>query len=300
MADEEGPLLRSEDLWYNDGTLVIQADRTLFRVHGGLLGTQSSKFHDILSNLPPSQEKYDGCPLVVVEESAGEMERLLTVMDDVRWFNRYPVANFTDLEHILLLGDIYGLKGLPKQLISIILSKVYPSSLDHWLSRKPPKGYKEMERDDFEVLALAKAYDIDFRPLLPGIYYECCRYPIATIGDANISRADQKKCLTAMTTFDKDWARGLYTFLFRGPSGPSGCRNSFKCGRARQEWIKDNRGLPVLKDVFSAPFEWKEIDLCKVCLKSAKEIYKAGRVRLWDALPSLFELPPWEELLAAK
>ncbi|KAJ7468229.1 hypothetical protein B0H11DRAFT_1732469 [Mycena galericulata] len=299
MADE-GPLLRSEDHWYDDGTIVLQADRTLFRVHGGLLATQSSEFHDILSNLPPSQEEYDGCPLVVVEESAHTMEHLLTVIHDVRWFNRYPVANIMDLSRLLRLGSMFRMKGLPKQLVSMILSKIYPSSLDHWLSRKPPRGYKETESDDFKVLALGTAYDIDFRPLLPGIYYECCRYPIATIGAASISRTDKMKCLTAMTTFDKDWARGVYPFLFRGPSGPSGCRNNLKCGRERQAWIKDNRGLPVLKDVFSAPFEWKEIDFCKVCLKSAKELYKAGRVRLWDALPSLFELPPWEELLAAE
>ena len=50
--------------------------------------------------------------------------------------------------------------------------------------------------------------------------------------------------------------------------------------------------------------EWGSIDdlstlkkLCEYCSRIAKSSHRVGRLEFWDQLPSLFDLPPWEELL---
>jgi hypothetical protein len=57
------------DLWFEDGTVVLQVENTLFKVYRGTL-RQQSPFFDDLFTLPQQEneesEKYEGCPLVVM------------------------------------------------------------------------------------------------------------------------------------------------------------------------------------------------------------------------------------------
>lgn len=36
--------------------------------------------------------------------------------------------------------------------------------------------------------------------------------------------------------------------------------------------------------------------MCEICIDIAKGEHGAGRQRLWNALPGVFDLPAWEEL----
>ena len=60
---------RDETFWFEDGTIVLQAEQTLFKVYRGVLAAQSPFFHDMFA-LPQQEtdqsEKYEGCPLVMM------------------------------------------------------------------------------------------------------------------------------------------------------------------------------------------------------------------------------------------
>jgi hypothetical protein len=45
-------------------------------------------------------------------------------------------------------------------------------------------------------------------------------------------------------------------------------------------------------------FGWSDYDLCGPCLTRAKRKYKTARQALWNDLPSIFNLPAWDVLLA--
>jgi hypothetical protein len=80
--------VRSADIWYEDGTLVVRAEYTLFRVYRGILAAQSEVFNDMLSvPQPPSAETetFDGCPVVRVQDTAEDMSRFLRALTDTRW-----------------------------------------------------------------------------------------------------------------------------------------------------------------------------------------------------------------------
>jgi len=43
------------------------------------------------------------------------------------------------------------------------------------------------------------------------------------------------------------------------------------------------------------PEEWNE--LCEMCASVAKEEHDRGRREVWNELPGIFGLPPWDELV---
>jgi hypothetical protein len=67
-----------QDLWFEDGTIIFQAENTLYRVYHGLLSAMSSVFKDMLSfPQPVDQPRMQGCPLVGLPDSAEDVTNFL-------------------------------------------------------------------------------------------------------------------------------------------------------------------------------------------------------------------------------
>ncbi|KAJ7755276.1 hypothetical protein B0H14DRAFT_2404874 [Mycena olivaceomarginata] len=63
----EDGLTRAQDLWFQDCSLIIQAEDTIFRVSGVILAVQSTVFQDMLSlPTPGDADTMDGCPFVLL------------------------------------------------------------------------------------------------------------------------------------------------------------------------------------------------------------------------------------------
>lgn len=82
------------DLWFFDGSVVLQAEQTLFLVHKTQLARHSLFFRDMFSLPQPSllheqdetlaraQLTYEGHPLVVLHDSTEDVANLLTALYD--------------------------------------------------------------------------------------------------------------------------------------------------------------------------------------------------------------------------
>lgn len=67
---------RHPDLYMPDGSMVLLADSTLFRVYPGLLAKHSNVFEGLTESsphLPADAEMYDGCPLVRIPDDAEDV-----------------------------------------------------------------------------------------------------------------------------------------------------------------------------------------------------------------------------------
>lgn len=84
--DRKGSLRRFKDLWFEDGTVVLQAGRTLFRVYSGILARHSPIFKDLFTLPQPSDaETYEGCPLVqLAGDDPAEVSHFLLVIHDTK------------------------------------------------------------------------------------------------------------------------------------------------------------------------------------------------------------------------
>lgn len=77
---ENAPLTRS-DIWHSDGSVVLQARDTQFRVHWSVLALHSSVFRG-MQGLPQAvdQPSMDGCPVVELSDSVEDVEHLLRAL----------------------------------------------------------------------------------------------------------------------------------------------------------------------------------------------------------------------------
>jgi hypothetical protein len=77
---EDAPITRS-NIWYDDGSVVLRAEKTEFRVHWGVLAQHSTFFHGLRGlPQPTDQPSIDGCPLVELQDDAVDVEFLLKAL----------------------------------------------------------------------------------------------------------------------------------------------------------------------------------------------------------------------------
>ena len=77
------PVTRS-DIWLDDGSVVIQAGFTQFRVHRTMLSRHSTIFKDMFSVAQPGDldPSIEGCPLVHLSDSPEDIRHILSALYD--------------------------------------------------------------------------------------------------------------------------------------------------------------------------------------------------------------------------
>jgi hypothetical protein len=78
---------RADNLWFDDGSVVLQVEMTQFRVHRSVLSTNSDIFRDMFSVPQPAEEGevIDGCPVVHLPDSADDWTFVLQGLYDSRY-----------------------------------------------------------------------------------------------------------------------------------------------------------------------------------------------------------------------
>jgi hypothetical protein len=101
-------------IWYPDGSVVLQACNTQFRVHWSVLSLHSSFFHGMLGLPPPPETPtVDGCPVVELSlDSEEDVENLLRALYDPS----VPCSAVSAIDHVLLLKSVFRLFFLQKAL----------------------------------------------------------------------------------------------------------------------------------------------------------------------------------------
>ena len=148
-------ILRHPDLWFSDGSVVLKAESTLFRVHMSQLARRSQFFQDLFSLPQPTGDAvgfdgtFDGCPLLVLHDSAEDLSNLLKALyDGGPYVTLNPVVlkaspfslsvlgnngreDFRVVSGVLRLSTKYVIDSLRSALIDH-LSVAWPSRLHDW------------------------------------------------------------------------------------------------------------------------------------------------------------------------
>lgn len=99
-ASESVTPVRSGDIWYEDGNIVLQAEHTQYKVYRGILAKSSPVFEDMFSfPQPPASEveMVDGCFVVHLSDSAEEVRYILQAL-----FERRCVVEFFGMRLLIL------------------------------------------------------------------------------------------------------------------------------------------------------------------------------------------------------
>lgn len=89
MQEVHSDFVHDADLWFADGSIVLQAENTLFKVYAGILSQASPVFKDMIT-VPQGDiehtETYENCPLVLMAgDCAQDMHAFLKALHDSRW-----------------------------------------------------------------------------------------------------------------------------------------------------------------------------------------------------------------------
>lgn len=142
------------DLWFSDGSIVLQADTTLFRVHISWLCRHSLVFRDMFSMPQPSSVEVkpdlpsellpSGCQFMRLEDTAEDLANLLTAIYDGPSFGNNDRADFHVLSGVLRLATKYAVDELRRKAIEH-LGIAWPSTLKGWDAREEAARTSEAE-----------------------------------------------------------------------------------------------------------------------------------------------------------
>lgn len=73
---------KDDEVWLEDGNVILIAERVAFKVYQGLLARRSEVFRDMftLPGGPAETEKIDGVPVVSVSDPVVDLRHLLLVL----------------------------------------------------------------------------------------------------------------------------------------------------------------------------------------------------------------------------
>lgn len=77
---------RSTSIWYDDGSLILQAETTQFKVYRGILADNSAIFQNMFLVPQPSENALvDGCIVVEMQDTALDLEHFLHAIHKARF-----------------------------------------------------------------------------------------------------------------------------------------------------------------------------------------------------------------------
>ncbi|KAJ7159637.1 hypothetical protein C8R46DRAFT_906332 [Mycena filopes] len=176
-TDKDAGLNRAEGLWFEDCGLIIQAETTIFRVSRDFLAFHSPVFKDMLSLPPPTDaDMMDGCPFVLLPDTAEDVAVFLKALIHYDFFEPYPAATtLSILTGVLRMSHKYEVDALRKRGLAHI-SALHPTTLSEYLSLEADttswvdKLYQEGGRSS--IIILARQLSIDW--ILPVAFYRNC------------------------------------------------------------------------------------------------------------------------------
>ncbi|KAJ7081144.1 hypothetical protein B0H15DRAFT_890405 [Mycena belliarum] len=308
-------------VWYSDGSVVLQAELTQFRVHASILSAGSSVFKDMfeVAQAPINpEEQVEGCPLIhLYDDSAQEVEVVLMALYD-RNFYKKDIKSFLQVAAMWRLGKKYEFDELRDDALHR-LESTYPNNLADYqafyhpkASDVPPKHLISMSGGLlFEVIELARATGLN--SILPAAFYRVCsksrnqraihEYIFSQQEGLHgmpvqLSDSDKRLCILATSDLlEKQW-KGPYTLA----------NNYNRTRKCSMTWDGPCVGVPDLARSSLGGLVQLVVALepamltlfidpsCTECKADRQTRFAAAQLQLWEELPSIFGLPSWGEI----
>ncbi|KAJ7220176.1 hypothetical protein GGX14DRAFT_585929 [Mycena pura] len=310
------PSLTRSYIWMTYGDVVLQAEWTIFCVNRDILMRKSAVFNYMLDIKQPSAKTFEGRRFLQLPDSAKDIQLLLDAFYNS--FNDPLSMSFDELSCKLRLGRIYKAHEFERNALHFLESQ-FPHDLPtldrmenklrlDWIAAEP----------GVHVDLLNLAYENGVHTCIPMMAFHCLSLYSLSQLFSGIERNDgsyamlpeQTKLMLALAIeaiilFQRDnlkWLRKKGIFPVRN------CLDPVKCERERKNMcLIESTGVRM--NVSYMLEEWGKVQvdgrywgngLCAACKKVAQTEYNAGRVRLWEELPTFFGLAQWHDLRDAE
>ncbi|KAF8956208.1 hypothetical protein BDZ97DRAFT_1671975 [Flammula alnicola] len=172
---------RVPELWFDDATVVFQAENKLFRVHRGIIASQSSVFKGMFA-LPQDasvdgsgggQETIDGCTLIRLHgDTATDVGYFFKAIYDASFFEPPPcTSQFDVVIAIALLSHKYDVPFLHRRSLDH-LETVYPTTLSNYDSISTRSSFRPQNLNiNDNIRAIQTLIQIGAKWMMPAACY---------------------------------------------------------------------------------------------------------------------------------
>ncbi|KAJ7609286.1 hypothetical protein DFH06DRAFT_1247331 [Mycena polygramma] len=309
-------------VWYSDGSVVLQAETTQFRVHISILSAASTVFKDMLEvaqAVIKVESKVDGCPVVQLsDDKAEDVEIVLLALYD-RNFDQSHKKTFIQVSAMWRLGTKYGFDELRDDALCR-LEYIFPASWSTYSLRyyyagcAPPIQCPIYDYPGFVFDAVNLARTANIMSILPAALYRAGathQSHDVIIGNvlnglprvdgelAQMSDKDKTICIVAtFSLMRKQW--GNFDVWLEAVGQEGRCIHPELACRRTPKVVKAHyRGSPVSHVpplAYNIDHFYGLANLCPPCEVSVRMRLHETLETLWAELPSVFGLPPWEDI----
>ncbi|KAI1795305.1 hypothetical protein LXA43DRAFT_37560 [Ganoderma leucocontextum] len=298
-------LKHHEEFWFDDGSIVLIAGHTAFRVYRALLAAQSTIFTNMLSSsTPDAEEMVEGCPVVHISDSPEDVAHFLRVLlpkSQRTLFSREFSFSFHQISAIIRLAHKYHVQDVLDQAIAS-LREYFTSNFEVWESHTNQGIIKFRPQQAIGIVNLARLVD---RPsLLPTALYKCALLGRDVLNGykredktvEHLPRKDAKRCIDGRIKLAEEALAIIAEVFTTQPceackNGPMPCRAVLQAMLGDAVGYKGALSPSVLRSWKEVVSDWaQELGLCDLCEKAAIHRDFKARKRVWDSLPKIFDV----------
>ncbi|KAL6309366.1 hypothetical protein BKA93DRAFT_713867, partial [Sparassis latifolia] len=293
------------DVWYADGSIILVAEKTAFRVHSSILAANCEFFKIMLAIPQPapgsdasmSTEMYEGCPVVRMQDSAVDLRHFLKSVYCFDYFRAAMKVKFPVVAAVLRLSNKYDARHLGQRAVNL-LATAYPSTLLRWDDRDAQRLVPPFEGEHGAYIALA--FETDIRVILPAIYLALSRRPLEdalhtlrTLAvDPSVHWDVAADFVHGREKLFQEELKHVLAFLDAAFARP-GCQAWAQCASN----LTDAARIALKKATGAESYhQWcganasevgRSLTLCATCCVTVENAIRKGRKMVWEQLPGL-------------
>ncbi|KAI0938373.1 hypothetical protein AcV5_000067 [Taiwanofungus camphoratus] len=306
-----GEIIRDNEFWYMDGSVVLVAGETAFRVHQGVLAQNSDVFRDLFTvPQPANHEKIDDCPVVHLFDLPEELRHLLRVLYMGRRYFRADVRiKFSIVSAVMRLAEKYQIEDLRDDALARMKSW-FTDDFSVWSDLTKFDGNAAIQcepSDAIEAVNLARHTQTD--SMLPAALYLCCQLPTrlllqgVTRADGSVERLsqeDQERCFDARSRLVL--RRLTANDCIYSLDVCDACKDNSACKAELGTMSAVVNEEDVCREVYdysvlhsSRPYIEARSSLCQECRDFVKSRDLEERRKIWNKLPQYtgVTVPDW-------
>ncbi|THU75501.1 hypothetical protein K435DRAFT_974800 [Dendrothele bispora CBS 962.96] len=302
IVDKEAPelLQRVEELWFEDGTLIIEARGTAFRVYAGLLSARSSVFRDMMSIPQPESSASHSCPTVTLHDSPQDLTHFFKAIMDSQYFEPPPYkTNLSIITGVLRLSTKYDVPYLRRRAL-MHLDCSYPStSLKAWDARGPVRTIPPIINTPFMLLCLAREVDVPW--IMPQLMYCVSGLPMPILegilwDEIQVKPSEQDQKLLIVGRSELAYLQNRFIFNTLRFKSDDFCADPEEARFQLLGAALSTKEIHALGRFGHEQLKPYKEDMCESCNTEWNSRLDSARREVWNRLPSVFGYSDWEEL----
>ncbi|KAI0049541.1 hypothetical protein FA95DRAFT_1604350 [Auriscalpium vulgare] len=305
--------LSYKDLWFDDGSIILQSPTASFRVHRSILSFHSQVFRDMfVVSAPVEDAMVDGVPVVHVQDDAESLFQLLKALYFPRHIRKGTAMEMSLVVLLIEMATKYMVDFLRDELVSH-LRLLFPSTLEDYLKTwEAPLKDICCKTDGLYAVEVAVKFGIP--EILPMALYESARlestleellYGTRDVDDTlvQLSSANLKTLLLGQHRLHGLKRRLSFKFIREYLAGEAGMHCQQKFGDLFVHLLvddtdEDSNGVCFEDDVDLIVPKRRNarhnlvsaLGICDTCSDEFWQAEKASWETVWEEIPKCFGL----------